>query len=93
MLDGINTSAERLQTSSATDRARCGTYWWYYGRMVRAGAVASDEAEPAQRRREAAEKRDENQRGIGYHLAECAQCKEWFHSFPQEGNTHEQIFD
>ena len=78
----INTSVGNLRTSSITER--CDTYWWLYGRMAWAAFVAEDESENNQVRRDAAEKRDANQRGIGYHVAECKQCQKWFHSFKRE---------
>ena len=66
---------------STTDATRCKTYWWVYGKMIWASFVAEDESEDKQVRREALAKQDECIRWIGHHLADCDECKRWFHSF------------
>ena len=59
---------------------RCGTYWWYYGRMTKAACMASDERASDKDRRGFQERVDEEARMIGYHMAECNQCREWLRS-------------
>ena len=76
--------SRHLSTPDPGKETRCSTYWWLYGRMSWAAFVAEDESENNQVRRDAVEKRDANLRGIGYHMAECKQCQEWFHSFKRE---------